>query len=150
MPGTFSQIYFHVVFSVKNREKLLDEEWEVKLYKYISGIIQSQGQKPLIVNGYQDHIHIFTNTKPDINISHLIRDIKRSSSLFVNKESFTKKKFRWQSGYGIFSYSKSSIKSVIKYIENQKEHHSGQNFEDEYVEILNKFDVDFDEKYVFD
>lgn len=123
MAGTFSQIYIQVVFAVKGRENLISEQWQSELHKYISGIIKAKEQKPIIVNGVDDHIHCFIGLKPAMAISDLVRDIKNNSSKFINERKFVKGKFQWQEGYGAFSYSHSQIEQVYNYILNQKEHH---------------------------
>ena len=135
MPGTFSQIYIQVVFAVKGRENLISKEWKEDLHKYIAGIIKGKGQKSIIVNGMPDHIHAFIGLRPAMSISDLVRDIKNNSSNFINDNKFVKGKFSWQEGYGAFSYSKSQIDNVVKYILNQKEHHQKKSFRQEYLEF---------------
>jgi REP element-mobilizing transposase RayT len=147
--GTFSQIYIQVVLAVKRRECLIKSSWEDTLYKYMSGVVQNQGQKMIAINGMPDHLHFFIGMKPTCRLSDLVRDVKRSSTLFIQKEGFTKNKFTWQSGYGAFSYSHSAIDNVVKYIQNQKEHHSKRTFKEEYMELLSKFEVDFNEEFIF-
>ena len=150
MPGTFSQIYIQVVFSVKSRENLIQKSWKDDLHKYISGIIKGKGQKPIIVNGMPDHIHAFVGFRPSMNISDLVRDIKNNSSNFVNDHKLVKGKFSWQEGYGAFSYSQSHIGKVYDYILNQEQHHKKETFREEYVSFLKKFEIEFDEKYLFE
>lgn len=150
MPGTFSQIYIHVVFDVKFRENLIGKIWRDELHKYIAGIIKGKEQKPLIVNGMQDHIHAFIGLRPAIALSDLVRDIKNNSTNFINDNKFVKGKFSWQDGYGAFSYSHSQIDLVYKYILNQEEHHKKKTFKEEYIGFLKKFAVDFNEKYLFE
>ena len=150
MAGTFSQIYIQYVFAVKGRENLISDSWGDELYKYIAGIITAKGQKSIIVNGYKDHVHVFVGLKPTMNISDLVRDIKNNSSKFINNQSWVKGKFSWQNGYGAFSYSHSQIEQVYNYILNQKAHHKKRTFKEEYIDFLKKFDIDSDEKYLFD
>lgn len=150
MPGTFSQVYIQVVFAVKGRENLISSQWGDELHKYISGIISGKGQKSIIVNGMPDHIHAFIGLKPSMAISDLVRDVKNNSSKFINERKFVKGKFAWQEGYGAFSYSHSQIDDVYKYILNQQEHHKKKTFKEEYMELLKRFEVEFDEKYLFD
>ena len=150
MSGTFSQIYIQYVFAVKERENLIHVSFEDELYKYISGIITNKGQKSLAVNGMPDHIHILVGLKPAMRISDLIRDIKNNSSNFINERKFLSKKFSWQEGYGAFSYSESNYGNVIEYIKNQKQHHSKRTFKEEYIALLNKFNIGFDDKYLFE
>lgn len=150
MPGTFHQIYIHYIFAVKRRENLLQKPWRELVFKYISGIITAKGQKSIIVNGHLDHVHVFIGLNPSQNVSELIRDIKNNSSKFINERKFVNGKFNWQEGYGAFSYSHSQIENVYKYIANQEEHHRKKSFQEEYIEFLEKFDIKFDKKYLFD
>lgn len=150
MSRTFSQIYIQVVFAVNDRQNLIDKRWKEDLNKYISGIITNKGQKSIIVNGMSDHIHAFIGLKPSMAISDLVRDIKNNSSNFINKNKLVKGKFSWQEGYGAFSYSHSHIKQVYNYILNQEQHHYKKTFKEEYLEFLHKFEVEYDEKYLFE
>ena len=150
MAGTFSQIYIQIVFAVKGRQNIISKNWDEELYKYISGIITNKGQKSIIVNGASDHIHIFVGLKPSMPISDLVRDIKNNSSNFINSKNFVKCKFSWQEGYGAFSYAHSQIEQVYNYILNQKQHHQKTTFKDEYEDFLEKFEIEFDKKYLFD
>ncbi|MBX2960650.1 MAG: IS200/IS605 family transposase [Flavobacteriales bacterium] len=148
--STYSQLYIQVVFAVKNRQALIKEDWEERLYQYITGIVQSKGQKMLAINGVSNHIHIFINIKPSCSIADLVREIKKSSNKFINENKFTPFKFQWQEGYGVFSYSHSHVDRVAKYVMNQKEHHRKKTFKEEYMEMLQKMNVDYDNKYLFD
>ncbi|MGI8542875.1 MAG: IS200/IS605 family transposase [Aridibacter sp.] len=150
MANTYSQIYIQIVFAVYGRENLIKSEWKDELYKYITGIVKNKKQKLLAINGVADHIHILLNIKPNIALSDLVRDIKANSSRFINEKKYIKGKFSWQEGFGAFSYSISQLDDVIKYIENQAEHHEETSFKDEYLRYLKRFEVEFDEKYVFD
>lgn len=150
MADTFSQIYIQLIFAVQNREALIENVWEEELHKYITGIVQNKDQKMIAINGMPDHIHIFIGLKPSCCLSDLIREIKKSSDTFINENKFSKKHFNWQEGFGAFSYSHSQIDAVYKYVMNQKEHHKKQTFKEEYVEFLKKFEVEYDEKYLFD
>lgn len=150
MSGTFSQIYIQYVFAVKGRRNLLQKPWRVEVFKYISGIIKGKNQKPIIVNGVSDHVHIFIGLKPSMNISDLVRDIKNNSSNFINDQKWVEEKFSWQEGFGAFSYSHSQIENVYKYIAKQEIHHQKNTFKKEYIELLRKMDIEFDEKFLFD
>ncbi len=149
MPGTFSQIYIQAVFAVKGRENLLMPQWKDELFKYIAGIIKGKNQKPIIVNGSTDHVHAFIGLKPSMAISDLVRDIKNNSTNFINEKKLVKGKFSWQEGYGAFSYSQSQIESVYNYILHQEQHHKTKTFREEYIEFLMKFEIEYDEKYLF-
>ena len=148
MANTFTQIYIHFVFAVQNRISLIRPEWKDELYKYITGIVQKNGHKLITINGVANHVHIFTGYKPHQLIPKLMQDVKGSSSKWINERKFVKGKFNWQEGFGAFSYSHSQIDQVVKYINNQESHHKKQKFVDEYREILNRFEITFDEKYL--
>jgi REP element-mobilizing transposase RayT len=150
MAGTYYQIYIQIVFAVKGRENLISNNWKDELHKYITGIIKRKGQKPIIVNGMPDHIHAFIGIKPSITISDLVRDIKNNSSKFINDNKLVIGKFSWQDGYGSFSYSHSHIQKVYQYIMNQEEHHRKRTFHEEYLDFLNKYAIEYDNKYLFD
>lgn len=150
MSGTYHQIYIQYVFAVKGRANLLQKPWREDVFKYISGIITSKGQKSIIVNGVSDHVHLFVGLKPSQGASDLVRDIKNSSSNFINEQKYVRGKFSWQEGYGVFSYSHSQLDTVYKYILNQEEHHRKKSFREEYTEFLKKFEIPFEEKYLFD
>ncbi len=150
MVGTFSQIYIQIVFAVKGRENLLQKPWRDEVFKYMSGIIKGKNQKPIIVNGVANHVHVFVGLKPAMNISDLVRDIKNNSSNFINEQKFIKGKFSWQEGFGAFSYGHSQIETVYQYVANQEEHHKKKTFKQEYLEFLDKFHIPFEERYVFE
>ncbi len=150
MPGTFSQIYVQIVFAVFGRENLIGKAWRDELHQYISGIITGKGQKAIIVNGVQDHIHAFVGLKPSMCISDLARDIKNNSANFINKKRFVLGKFSWQEGYGAFSYSRSQVDRVFEYIKNQEEHHRKSTFQEEYKAFLEKFKVEYQDKHLFE
>ncbi len=150
MPGTFSKQYIQIVFAVKRRENMISNSWNKELHKYIAGIIKGKEQKSIIVNGMPDHVHAFIGLRPAMAISDLVRDIKNNSSNFINDHKWVKRKFNWQDGYGAFSYSHSHIDSVYKYILNQETHHKKKTFKQEYIEFLKKFEVDYEEKYLFE
>jgi putative transposase len=150
MAGTFSQIYIQVVFAVKGRENLLQKPWRDEVFRYMAGIIKGKNQKPIIVNGITDHVHLFIGLKPSMCLSDLIRDVKNNTSNFINDKKFVPVKFSWQEGYGAFSYSHSQIDNVYQYILNQEEHHRKRTFKEEYLDFLEKFEIEHDEKYLFE
>lgn len=149
MSGTYSRIYIQIVFAVKYRENLIQENWEEELYQYIKGIVQNKDQKLLAINGMPDHIHILIGLKPSCCISDLVREIKKSSTAFINEKKFTNIKFNWQEGYGAFSYSHSSLNNVVNYVLNQKSHHRKRSFKEEYTEFLEKFEIEYKDEYLF-
>jgi REP element-mobilizing transposase RayT len=149
MANTYSQIYIQVVFAVEARQSLISPEHQEEIYRYITGITRNQGQKLIAINGMPDHVHILIGLKPDIALSDLVRDIKASSSTFINDKQWIRGKFRWQEGFGAFSYGHSQLDGVVRYIENQKLHHQSRSFKNEYFALLRKFDIAFQDKYVF-
>ena len=150
MPNTFSQIYIQVVFAVQNRKALISKTWEEELFKYITGIVQNRGQKMLAINGVSDHIHFFIGMKPNCCLSDLVREIKKSSNKLIKEKKFTPYLFKWQEGFGAFSYSQSQITDLIKYIENQKEHHRKKTFKEEYLAFLKAFKIEYKNDYLFE
>jgi putative transposase len=150
MAGTYSQIYIQVVFAVKGRQNLLAKQWRDEVFKYMSGIITNKGQKPIIVNGVDDHVHTFIGLKPSMALSDLVRDMKNNSTNFINDHAWINGKFSWQEGYGAFSYGHSQIENVYNYISNQEQHHRKQTFQEEYMDFLKKFEVEHDVKYLFE
>ena len=149
-PGSYTQMYVQLVFAVKNRKALLTPEIRPTVFKYISGIITDMKHKSIIVNGISDHIHIFLGLNPSVSVADTVHDIKRSSSLFINKEKLSNFYFSWQSGYGGFTYGKSQIDEVYQYILNQENHHKKDSFRKEYLRFLESFEIDYDERYLFD
>ena len=150
MANTYTQLYFHIVFAVKGRSNYISEQWKDELYKYISGIIANKDQKLMIVNGMPNHIHLLIGTKPNCNLSDLIRDIKANSSKWINEKKFTNFHFEWQTGFGAFTVSQSVVPNVIEYIKNQEEHHRKKTFKEEYIEFLNAYQIEFKDEYLFD
>lgn len=149
MANTYTQIHIHTLFAVKKRTGLIQKEWKDELYKYITGIIQTQDHKLVAINGMPDHLHIFFGMRPIQSLSYLVQDIKGRSSKWINEKKFIKDKFEWQEGYGAFSYSKSQVSKVIVYVQNQEVHHRKITFSEECKKFLKKFEVDYDERYVF-
>ena len=149
MANTYTQIHIQLVFAVQNRQALIKDSWSSDLYKYITGIIQNNGHKLLQINGTHDHIHILIGLRPIQALSELVKQIKQDSSSWVNKNGISRHRFSWQAGYGAFSYAKSEIPQVIKYIKNQEEHHRKKTFSEEYIDLLTTFEIDFDKQYVF-
>ncbi len=150
MANTYSQIYIQVVFSIQGRTSLIMPAWEDELFKYITGIVQNKGQKMLAINGMPDHIHFFIGLKPSCCLSDLVREIKKSSNEFIKEKRFVKSSFNWQEGFGAFSYSYSQLTDVINYIQKQKEHHKKLTFREEYLNFLKRFNIEYDERYLFD
>jgi REP element-mobilizing transposase RayT len=148
-PGNYTQMYVQLVFAVKNREATLDKSIRNRVFEYMSGIITSLNHKSIIVNGVANHVHILIGINPVISISNTVHDIKRGSSLFINQEKLCRGKFAWQEGYGGFTYSKSQLNSVYNYILNQEKHHEESSFKEEYLLFLKKFEIDFDERFLF-
>lgn len=149
MSNTYTQIHIHFVFAVKFRDAVITDVWKTDLYKYIAGIIKNNGHKLIAIGGMPDHIHLLIGVRPNQSISELLKFIKGDSSRWINKNNFVKRRFEWQAGFGAFSYSKSHLKEVIRYIENQEIHHKKRSFREEYLEFLQKYEIDFDIRYIF-
>jgi REP element-mobilizing transposase RayT len=149
MANTYTQIHIHAVFGVQNRQSLVKDSWKDELYQYITGIIQKKSHKLIIINGMPDHIHLLFGFRPIQSLSDLMQEIKVSSSKWINQKKLVAGKFNWQEGYGAFSYSKSQLPAVIKYIENQQKHHKVLSFSQEYKRILEKFQIIYDDRYIF-
>jgi REP element-mobilizing transposase RayT len=143
-------MYVHVVFAVKYRESLIKEQYREQVQRYITGILQKRNSKLITIYCMPDHTHIFIGLNPATSLSDLVRDIKAGSSTYINEQNWYSSKFKWQEGYGCFTYCRSLIPVVARYIENQSEHHKKKTFKDEYLENLKKFGVDYDEKYLFE
>ena len=148
MANTYNQIHIHAVFAVQNRISLIQKKWQDELYKYITGIITNNGHKLLQIGGMSDHVHILFGMRPTQSISDLMQDIKGGSSSWINQKHLVSGRFSWQEGFGAFSYGKSQIDRVVKYIKQQEKHHKKRDFAEEYLELLKLFGVEFDERYI--
>ena len=149
MANTYTQIHIQAIFAVQNRISLIGDPWKDRLYQYISAIINENGHKPLAINGMPDHLHVVFGMRPTQSISDLLQDIKGGSSGWINKSKFIQGKFRWQDGYGAFSYSRSQLPRLINYVHNQQLHHKKKTFLEEYRGILDRLEIDHDPKYLF-
>jgi putative transposase len=149
MANTYTQIHIHFVFAVKFRQTIIQNEWKEQLYTYIAGIVRNHNHKLLAINGVSDHIHILIGIRPAQSISDLMKNVKQDSSKWINEKKFLKHHFEWQEGYGAFSYSKSQLTAVVNYIQNQEAHHKKKTFKEEYIDFLKKFEIDYDEKFIF-
>lgn len=149
MADTYTQIHIHLVFAVKFRKALISPDWKDELFKYITGIVQKNKHKMLSINCMPDHMHILIGMRPSQSLSDLMQDIKGDSSKWINSKGFLRQRFAWQGSYGAFSYSKSQISRVMRYIENQQVHHKKQDFISEYKKTLERFCVSYDEKNIF-
>ena len=150
MSNTYSQLYVQIVFAVQGRQNVISEEIRERVEKYITQIINNKKSKPLAIYCNPDHIHVLIGINPSVSVSDLVREIKSNSSKWINEEKLVSGIFRWQEGFGAFTYSKSQIDSVIKYILNQPEHHKRTSFKEEYLKILNEFNIKYDMKYLFE
>jgi len=149
MAHTFTQIYIQTVFAVSSRQSLIDPMFKDDLYKYITGIVRNQGQKLISLNGMSDHLHILIGLKPSMALADLIREIKSDSTNFINQNRWVHGRFSWQEGYGAFSYGQSQLNTIVRYIQNQEKDHQKTTFKSEYLSLLRKFDISFEDKYVF-
>ena len=145
---TFSRIYIHIVFRVKYPYLKLYKNARLKVYRYIAGIIKNHGHKPIIINGTEDHIHILIGLKPDVNISQLVKEIKRCSCNYINQNKLIRRKFNWQNGFGVFSYGHTQLKMMCNYIQNQENHHGMENAREELIKFLDNHEIKYDLKWI--
>ena len=150
MPNTYSQIYLQFVFAVKHRQNLIAKENKEELHKYITGLVTNRKAKMLAVNCMPDHLHLFVGFKPTILMSDFVKEIKVETNEFINNQKWIKGKFNWQEGYGVFSYSHSHIDKVVKYVLDQEKHHQKKTFKEEYLQLLHKFDIAYQDEYLFE
>jgi REP element-mobilizing transposase RayT len=149
MANSYTQIYIQAIFVVKSRKNLIHKSWKEPLHKYINGILQKNNQMVFIINGVEDHVHIFFGLNPNQSLSELMQRVKQGSSFWINENKLCSQKFSWQPGYTAFSYSKSHIPNVIRYIKNQEIHHKKVTFLKEYKALLDKYEIDYNPKYLF-
>jgi len=149
MANTYTQLHVQTIFAVQDRLNQISPKWEEELYKYISAIVQNHNHKMLQINGMPDHLHLLIGMRPSQSLSDLIKQVKQSSSTWVNQRKLAVSKFTWQEGFSAFSYSKRDLPQVINYIRNQKEHHKKKTFREEYMALLKKYEIEYDEKYLF-
>ena len=149
-PGSFTKIYIQLVISVKYKECGLSKDFRHKVFKIMGGILNEYGHKPILINGVEDHVHLFFGLNPKISLSDTVKEIKRRTTVFINDEGFHRQRFRWQYGYGAFSYSQTHIEKVYNYIANQETHHARKSFKKEYTDFLKEYEVEYQEKYLFD
>lgn len=150
MANTYTQIYVQIVFAVKGRENLISEKFRVELEKYMTGIVRNNNSKLLAIYCNPDHTHVLIGLHPAVSISTITGDIKASSSKWINDNKKIAGHFNWQDGFGAFTYSKSQIGDVSNYILNQAEHHKKRSFKEEYLSILDKLEIEYDERYLFE
>lgn len=150
MANTYSNLFYHIVFSTKGRKNLISQQIGARVWVYVGGIARKHGLTALQVGGIENHIHALTMSKPAHSPSQIAKWLKGESSKWIHEEFPHLRKSGWQDGYGVFSESKSNVPDVIEYIKNQREHHRKQTFEDEYVSLLKLHDIDFDDRYLFD
>lgn len=150
MANTYHQVYIQAVFAVKYRDAVIDKSWRSKLLGVIGQLINETGCKTIIVNGVEDHMHCFFGLKPSVSISEVMQVVKGKSSKYINDHQLCPYRFEWQEGYGVFSYSKSHIDKVYHYIENQESHHHKSTFKAEYTGMLEKYEIPYDERYIFE
>jgi REP element-mobilizing transposase RayT len=149
MANTYTQIHIHVIFAVQNRQSLIHKKWRADLFKYMTGIIANHEHKALQINGVSDHVHLLVGLRPTQSLSELVKYVKQDSSKWVNQNKYVNGRFSWQQGFAAFSHSASQVPEVIRYIQNQEMHHKKKNFREEYFDFLDKYEVDFDERYLF-
>jgi putative transposase len=142
-------MYLHMVFAVKYRNAVLHKSWRNQVFAVMGNLINESNCKTIIVNGVEDHVHCFVGQRPSVSVSDLMQKVKAKSSKYINEHHLTTDRFEWQEGFGVFSYHKTQIDNVYKYIEQQEEHHQTKSFREEYIQLLKEFEVDYDEQYIF-
>lgn len=150
MPGTYSQILLHFVFSTKHRERWITPEIAERLYPYVGGIIRAEKGTLYDIGGVEDHVHLYLRWRTDVAVSDLMRTVKARSSNWLHETFPRLHGFAWQEGYSVFSVSKSQEEALKKYIARQHDHHTKEDFKAELLKLLRAHEIDFDEKYVFD
>ena len=148
MANSYTQLYIQIIFAVKYREALLKKEWRKELFQYITAIVQNHRHKMMIINGVEDHVHMFVSMNPSQSVSKLVREVKRSSAVWLNENKYKKSRFQWQKGYGAFSYSQSQTERVINYIKKQEEHHKKISLQEEYKDFLKSYEVSFRDEFL--
>ena len=149
MANTYHQIYLQTVFAVKYRNAMLSKTWRSQVFGVIGNLINEANCKTIIVNGVENHVHCFLGLRPVVSVSELMKTVKAKSSKYINDHNLTPERFEWQDGYGVFSYHRSQMDMIYKYIQNQEEHHRKQTFRDEYIGLLKEFKVEYNEQYIF-
>jgi putative transposase len=149
MANTYTQIYIQVVFAVQDRQCLIRPERKEELHKYMTGIVTRQGQKLLAIHCMPDHTHLLIGLKPSLALSDLVREVKTGSTNHINENHWVVGRFAWQEGFGAFSYAHSQLTDVIRYIQNQELHHVKKGFHEEYREFLQRFQVSYEDRYLF-
>lgn len=150
MANSYSKLYIQAVFAVKYRRAVLHKEWRQQVFAMMGHLINETGCKTMIVNGVEDHVHLFFSLKPTLSLSEVMKVVKAKSSKFINESGFLNHRFEWQRGYAVFSYSQSSVNNVYNYIERQEKHHDKKALKKEIVEFFDAFQVEYDEKYIFE
>ena len=148
--STFTNLLFHIIYSSKYRKPAIGSQWKEDLYGYIGGIVRDQKGTLLQIGGIEDHVHLLAKLSPTIAVSDVLRKVKSNSSKWINERPDVRRKFQWQSGYAAFSVSESQMPTVAEYIANQAEHHRELTFEEEFVAMLKKHNIEFDARYVFE
>jgi putative transposase len=149
MANTYSSLFYHVVFSTKQRTKFIRPEIEQRVWAYLGGVASRQGAKTVQIGGMEDHVHVLLMAPPKVSPAELVRRIKGDSSRWIHEVFPELRNFGWQDGYGVFSVSRSNVPQVVKYIQNQREHHRVRTFQEEYLLFLKKHQVAYDERYVW-
>ena len=149
MANTYTQLHIQVIFAVRYRQALIDRQWQEPLHQYITGIVQQNDHKMLQINSMADHVHMLIGLRPMQSLSSLVQNVKTETSKWINDHKLCRRRFGWQEGYGAFSYAKSQLPKVISYIQNQQTHHKKWSFQQEYRRLLEAFEVEFDERYIF-
>jgi putative transposase len=148
MPNTYTNLLYHIVFGTKDRQPLIDSDWQPELFRYMGGIVRDEAGTLLAAGGVADHVHLLVKLKPTLAIATLMAKVKANSSRWVSDEKLHAKRFAWQEGYGALSVSESQVDAVMKYLANQEAHHRKMSFRDEFENLLVKHGIDFEPRYL--
>jgi putative transposase len=149
MANTYTSLHYHLVFSTKDRERWIDPAIEQRIWEYLGGIARTNEMKALIVGGIEDHVHLLVGMKPTISVSHAVQQLKGASSKWIHETFLDLAAFNWQDGYGAFTVSKSQLPDVTSYLENQREHHRVRTFQEEYRALLDKHEIEYEDRYLW-
>lgn len=150
LANTFTSLHYHIIFSTKRREPWIRRDFEERLWAYLGGIARQNGLKPILIGGVDDHIHMVLGMPPTITVSEALKRVKGGSSAWIKEQFPGCGGFGWQDGYGAFTVSKSQMSEVEDYIRSQREHHRGKTFQEEYRAFLDRHEINYDERYLWD
>jgi REP element-mobilizing transposase RayT len=150
MPQSLARLHIHLIFSTKNRERIIHDQVRDSLHAYMATVLQNLGCHPVLINSVEDHVHVFFELARTVAVSSAVEDVKKASSKWIKTQGGEFAGFAWQSGYGAFAVSESNVPAVREYVATQQEHHRKKSFQEEYRSFLERHQIAFDERYVWD